>query len=128
MLQKGSTPGSQGLLDLIEGNHPVLYADPINQDTVYVHHAFGVHALQFESLLRSLAIALRDDTSDKGGTPLEESLQKAKGTDVHPLLSTLDVQSRYVHARLRVYTFSSSGQVFEPNHRRSSAKRRLSNI
>ncbi|KAI0729377.1 hypothetical protein C8Q72DRAFT_778331 [Fomitopsis betulina] len=94
MLQKGSTPGSQGLLDLIEGNHPVLYADPINQDTVYVHHAFGVHALQFESLLRSLAIALRDDTSDKGGTPLEESLQKAKGTDVHPLLSTLDVQSR----------------------------------
>ena len=94
MLQKGSGSESQGLLNLVEGNHPVLYADPINQDTVYVHHAFGIHALQIESLLRSLAIALRDDSSDKGGTPLDESLQKTKGTDVQPLLSTFDVQSR----------------------------------
>ncbi|KZT65994.1 hypothetical protein DAEQUDRAFT_730757 [Daedalea quercina L-15889] len=93
-LQQVSALASQRLLDLIDGNHPVLYPDPISQDTVYVHHAFGIHALQFESLLRSLALALRDDSSDKGGGSLDTSLQACKGTEVQPLISTFDIESR----------------------------------
>ncbi|KAH9843921.1 uncharacterized protein C8Q71DRAFT_826054 [Rhodofomes roseus] len=93
-LQKISASTSQRLVDLVEGNHPVLYPDPINQDTVYVYHAFGIHALQFESMLRSLALALRDDSSDKDGSSLDTSLQVCKGTEVHPIISTFDIESR----------------------------------
>jgi len=93
-LQKVAASASHRLLDLIEGNHPVLYLDPINQDTVYVYHAFGIHALQFESLLRSLALALRDDSSESGGSSLDTSLQTCKGTEVRPIISTFDIESR----------------------------------
>ncbi|EIM88529.1 uncharacterized protein STEHIDRAFT_77614 [Stereum hirsutum FP-91666 SS1] len=79
------------LLDLLAGNQPVLHADPIHDDTVYVYHAFGVHALYLDKLLRSLAAALHGDPTDKA---LLSSLEESEQTDVRPVVSTFSVERR----------------------------------
>ncbi|KAF8558849.1 hypothetical protein OG21DRAFT_1474674 [Imleria badia] len=88
------TPSSSAnsLLDLIQGNHPVILPDPIHDDTVYIYHAFGVHSLEFGDLLRNLATALRADDDD--GTTLSTMLENPVGTHVSPILSTFSVQRR----------------------------------
>ena len=53
-------------LDLLRGNHPVLCRDPINDETIYIYNAFGVHAIQLGAFLHKLALALRDDISNDG--------------------------------------------------------------
>lgn len=88
------TPSSSAnsLLDLLQGNHPVIHPDPIHDDTVYIYHAFGVHSLEFGDLLRSLATALRADDDD--GTALSALLENPVGAHVSPILSTFSIQRR----------------------------------
>ncbi|KAA1466240.1 hypothetical protein DENSPDRAFT_811047 [Dentipellis sp. KUC8613] len=77
------------LLDLLQANHPVFHADPIYDDTVYVYHAFGVHVLRLEVVLRSLGAALRaEDGMDKA------LLNNPVHTDVQPVLSTFSIERK----------------------------------
>ncbi|KAI0750939.1 hypothetical protein C8Q80DRAFT_1335569 [Daedaleopsis nitida] len=86
---------SPSLLDLVKGNHPVFQLDPIHDDALYVYHAFGVHALHLGSLLKGLAILLRDgNESDNNGSGLEASLETVKNTEVHPILLTFSVEQQ----------------------------------
>ncbi|KAI0775977.1 hypothetical protein BD413DRAFT_649007 [Trametes elegans] len=96
-LKKASTSQrGQSLLDLVQGNHPVFFNDPIHYDTIYVYHAFGVHVLQLEPLLRSLAIALREanDESRSEAGSLDATLEKVAQTDVQPILLTFSVEQQ----------------------------------
>ncbi len=86
----------QSLLDLVQGNHPVFHLDPIHDDTVYVYHAFGVHALHLGALLKGLAIVLRDDSEAASSSHLEASLETVKNTDVQPVLLTFSVEQQSV--------------------------------
>ena len=81
-------------LDLLQANHPVFLQDPIHDETVYIYHAFGVHALQLGRLLQNLANALRDDVSNDDGRSLAISLENAGATLVQPILTTFSVESR----------------------------------
>ncbi|KAF9247172.1 hypothetical protein BU15DRAFT_84718 [Melanogaster broomeanus] len=85
-----SSSSADTLLELLQANHPVLLADPIHDDTIYVYHAFGVHALEFGDLLQSLATALRAD--DEEGAALTKTLEKSTGTHVAPILNTFSFQ------------------------------------
>ena len=82
-------------LDLLQGNHPVFLQDPIHDDTIYVYHAFGVHALNIGPVLQSLTMALRAD-DDPDGNALETTLQESAGTSVHPILTTFSVERKSV--------------------------------
>ncbi|EIW61231.1 uncharacterized protein TRAVEDRAFT_56601 [Trametes versicolor FP-101664 SS1] len=86
----------QSLLELVQGNHPVFLADPIHDDTIYVYHAFGVHVLQLEPLLKGLAIALRDtnDEANSDAGSLEATLDKVAQADVLPILLTFSVEQQ----------------------------------
>lgn len=85
---------TDGCLDLLQANHPVLLLDPIYDDILYVYHAFGVHALHIGSVLRHLGIALREADDDAA---LSEALQNPVETFVQPLLTTFSVERRYVY-------------------------------
>ncbi|KAH9899737.1 hypothetical protein C8Q73DRAFT_639428 [Cubamyces lactineus] len=95
---KGATTSQQGksLLDLVQGNHPVFLKDPIHEDTIYIYHAFGVHVLQLEPLLKGLAVALRNanDDSASSSSSLEATLTKVAQTDVQPILLTFSVEQQ----------------------------------
>lgn len=92
-LSKASTP-----LQLLQGNHPVLHADPIHEDVVYVYHAFGVHALNLGPLLHSLGETLRTDLElDTDDSALVDALQEAQGTSVQAIVTTFSVERRSVH-------------------------------
>ncbi|KAI0375777.1 hypothetical protein BV20DRAFT_16076 [Pilatotrama ljubarskyi] len=95
-LKNASALRSNSLLDLVQGNHPVFLGDPIHDDTIYVYHAFGVHVLQLEPLLKGLAIALREanDETGSGAGSLEASLEKVAQTDVQPILLTFSVEQQ----------------------------------
>lgn len=82
------------LLDLLQANFPVLLRDPIQDDTVYVYHAFGAHVLQLGGLLQNLANALRDDTSNDGEDVLGAALEKAGATTVFPVGTTLSAAKK----------------------------------
>lgn len=82
----------QRILDLLQGNHPVFLQDPIHDETVYVYHAFGVHAIHLGPLLQNLASALRDDVSTDGGETLAGALDKVGGAAVLPILVTYSVE------------------------------------
>lgn len=100
------------LLDLLAGNQPVLHADPIHDDTVYVYHAFGVHALYLDKLLRSLAAALHGDPTDKA---LLSSLEESEQTDVRPVVSTFSVERRYEIFYSHNFTYLTRlVQIIEP--------------
>ena len=96
LTKASETPGTASLLDLVQGNHPVFYLDPIYNDTIYVSHAFGVHALYLEPLLRSLAAILREGSEVDGGSAEPTSLEGAKHTDVQPVLLTFSVEQQCV--------------------------------
>ncbi|PBL02649.1 hypothetical protein ARMGADRAFT_1050264 [Armillaria gallica] len=84
---------SPELLDLLQGNHPVFVVDPIHDDTIYVYHAFGVHALHLEPVLQSLTSALRANDDEVDAT-LTEALQQSTVTNVQPILSTFSVEKK----------------------------------
>lgn len=84
--------GDPPILDLLKGNHPVFLQDPIHDETIYVYHAFGVHALELGPLLQNLANALRDDISNDGNETLSGALEKAGGAGVLPILNTFSVE------------------------------------
>ncbi|KAH7887865.1 hypothetical protein F5I97DRAFT_1863655 [Phlebopus sp. FC_14] len=92
MLKRSTSSSGDSLLELLQVNHPVLLTDPIHDDTVYVYHAFGVHALEFGALLVCLATALRAD--DEDGSTLKQALEKSTGTHVIPILDTFSFQRR----------------------------------
>lgn len=87
------------IFDLFQGNHPVFLTDPIHDDTIYVYHAFGVHALNLGPVLQSLAFALRTDDSD-AGTSLDATLRESAGTAVQPILSTFSIERKFVQSHL----------------------------
>lgn len=80
-------------LDLLQANHPVLLLDPIHDDTLYVYHAFGVHALQIGPVLQHLAVALRGEEDD---AVLDDALRTPVETLVRPLLTTFSVERKCV--------------------------------
>ena len=78
------------LLSLIQANRLLFHPDPIHDDTVYVYHSFGVHVLNFNSVLQNLAIALKEEA--EGG--LDEAVQKSGNTSVQAILDTFSVEKR----------------------------------
>ncbi|EIN10572.1 hypothetical protein PUNSTDRAFT_100184 [Punctularia strigosozonata HHB-11173 SS5] len=105
-------------LDLVSGNHPVLYPDPMHEDTIYVYHAFGVHSLDLGPVLTSLEAAVRDDGSDTGN-----ALECSRGTDVRPVVSTFSVERKSsnpvtavaipndVYMTYSIFVLTSAGRV-----------------
>ena len=83
------------MLELLQGSHPAFLRDPIQDETVYVYHGFGVHALHLGALLQNLTAALRDDTSNDGDDGrLQQALEAASNTLVQPMLVTFSVERR----------------------------------
>ncbi|KAN0132495.1 hypothetical protein V8E53_009511 [Lactarius tabidus] len=80
-------------LDLLQGNSPVFLADPIHEDTVYVYHAFGVHAIHLDKMLRSLSSALHSVT---GGAEdaLLTALRSPVTAEVQPIVTTFSVERK----------------------------------
>jgi nucleoporin NUP82 len=79
-------------LELIRGNYPVIYPDPIHDNTVYVYHAFGVHSINLEQILSSLAEMIRLD--DGTGTLLLKALEQPVHAYVQPIVTTFSVEQR----------------------------------
>lgn len=91
------TPSGAPMLDLLQGNFPAFLVDSVHDDTVYVYHAFGVHALDLGPILRSLASALGAD--DEGAdVQLDSAIRAAAQSAVSPMLSTFSIERRYVPA------------------------------
>ncbi|PPQ66758.1 hypothetical protein CVT24_008715 [Panaeolus cyanescens] len=87
-----SDPGSTPLLELLRANHPVLSFDPLHDETVYVYHAFGVHALDIGPVLAGLTMALRKEDDE---TLLKKNLEENSAlTNVQPILNTFSAQRR----------------------------------
>lgn len=84
--------GEPSPLLLLRSNHPVFLIDPIHDDTVYIYHAFGVHALSLASVLEPLANALRTDEDNDAA--LTKALNAAAETTVKPILSTFSVERK----------------------------------
>ena len=80
------------LLDLLSNNHPTFLLDPLHDDTVYVYHDFGVHALDVAPVLQSLTSALRTDDEDE--SVLKEGLQQSVMSSVQPILNTFSAERR----------------------------------
>ena len=95
-LSKLSSSTNEPILDLLQGNYPVFLQDPVHDETVYVYHGFGVHALQLGQLLLNLTNALRDDVSNDGGESLAGALENAGSTAVQPILTTFSASKQYV--------------------------------
>ncbi|KAI0053097.1 hypothetical protein FA95DRAFT_1552989 [Auriscalpium vulgare] len=85
-----STP-HPSLLELLQGNYPVILGDPIHDDTVYVYHAFGVHVLHLDRMLRSLGNALK---ADSRGNSLANFFAEPALTDVRPIVSTFSIERK----------------------------------
>jgi nucleoporin NUP82 len=94
-------PRRPPVLDLLQGNYPSLLVDPIRDDTVYVYHAFGVHALHLGSMFQSLYMALREDEHRNS---LDAALANSCGTDVQPILDTFSVTRRSLSDLPRDYS------------------------
>ncbi|KAI0068934.1 hypothetical protein BV25DRAFT_1817857 [Artomyces pyxidatus] len=88
-----STPNPP-LVDLLEGNHPVLLGDPIHDATVYVSHAFGVHVLHLDKMMHSLAEALRADQDSNDSGSLSAVLAKPVHTEVLPIVTTFSIERK----------------------------------
>ena len=99
-LKKTSSQPGQSRLDLVQGNPPSFLLDPIHDDNLYVHHAFGIHALNVGALLKSLAGVLRDsnDSEANSSSGMEAGLESVKSTDVQPVLSTFSTEHKFVHS------------------------------
>lgn len=82
-----STLGSRSTLDLLQGNYPICLVDPIHSDTIYIYHAFGVHALHLRPVLQGLFSALHSDAAS-------DSSDISTATAVQPILSTFSVERR----------------------------------
>jgi nucleoporin NUP82 len=80
-------------LDLLQGNYPVFLPDPIHGDTVYVYHAFGVHAIHLYKMLRALSSALH---SISNGTEdaLLTTLRNPVSAEVQPIVTTFSVERK----------------------------------
>ncbi|KAI0306969.1 hypothetical protein B0F90DRAFT_1807692 [Multifurca ochricompacta] len=79
-------------LDLLQGNSPIFLADPIHQDTVYVYHGFGVHAIHFHSLLRTLSSALYSVSGAEDA--LLAALRNPVSAEVQPIVTTFSVERK----------------------------------
>jgi len=80
--------------DLLSGNHPVLFADTGRDNTIYIYHAFGVHALYVGDVLRSIVDALSADEEDESSSALHGALSKSTESTVFNLLSTFSAERR----------------------------------
>ncbi|THH33582.1 hypothetical protein EUX98_g536 [Antrodiella citrinella] len=95
MLRKASSSSGPQAINLLQGSHPVFFRDPIQDETIYIYHAFGVHALHLAPLLQTLTAALRDDNSNEGDDEqLRIALERASSTLVQPMLTTYSVERR----------------------------------
>ncbi|KAG2013406.1 hypothetical protein CC2G_010323 [Coprinopsis cinerea AmutBmut pab1-1] len=91
--QLSTNPNGPPLLDLLRGNHAVLFPDPIHDNVVYIYHAFGVHTLNISPVLENLAHALRID-DDAAESSLKSTLEQAAQTIVQPILATFSIDRR----------------------------------
>lgn len=78
------------LLALLHLNHPVFASDPIYNDTVYLYHAFGVHALDMSRWLQPLAGSLHHDV----GEQVHILVKEAAGTEVTSIMDTFSPELR----------------------------------
>lgn len=76
---------------LLQANHVAFLADPIHDDIVYVYHGFGVHVLNFNSVLQNFAVALKEEEDGS----LDEAIQNTGSTLVQAILSTYSIEKRY---------------------------------
>jgi nucleoporin NUP82 len=76
-------------VDLAEINHPVLMADPVHDEAVYIYHAFGAHSLDLTDMLMDLAKASTQESATSA-----TSLRNARGTIVRALAEPLTPQSK----------------------------------
>ncbi|VDB86566.1 unnamed protein product [Peniophora sp. CBMAI 1063] len=84
-------------VELLEANHPIIFPDPIHDDTVYIYHAFGTHSLNFDPILK-IGDALRGDDD----ASLIETLERRPSTDVKHIVSTFSVERIASHPVLAV--------------------------
>ena len=90
-LLSATTSVSGRCSDLLQANHPVFFADPIHEDTLYVYHAFGVHMLQLGPVLDHLAGAIKEEEND---VALERAMNVPAETHVRSLLTTFSVERK----------------------------------
>lgn len=94
LLKTNSGPNER-LLDLLRANFPMFYRDPVHSDIVYIYHAFGVHSLDFSSLVEPLADALQHAGEEDGGeSSLANAVEASKGTAVQRLVSTFSTHQK----------------------------------
>jgi nucleoporin NUP82 len=97
-LLKGASSGpNEPLLDLLQANYPVFVSDPVHPDTIYLYHAFGVHALDLAPALEPLAEALRSAGEDNIGERLIHTALEGKHTlGVQSIVSTFSSYQKLV--------------------------------
>lgn len=87
---RGQAGSNESTLDILLHNYPAFYTNPIDNDTIYVYHAFGVHALDIGPILQTLSVAIKQEDE----RILQTSLQKPANSSVRAILSTFSVESR----------------------------------
>jgi nucleoporin NUP82 len=80
-------------LDLVRGNSPVFLPDPIHGNTVYVYHAFGVHAIHLHRMLRTFSSALHS-ISGRAEDALLTALRNPTSAEVQHIVSTFSVERK----------------------------------
>ncbi|KAI0265178.1 hypothetical protein BC834DRAFT_880424 [Gloeopeniophorella convolvens] len=78
-------------LNLLQANYPTFLADPIHDDTVYVYHGFGVHAVHLREMLRNLGDAVRSEGTDNA---LISALRNPVSADVQHIVTTFSVEKK----------------------------------
>ncbi|KAH9973089.1 hypothetical protein BGW80DRAFT_1437399 [Lactifluus volemus] len=73
-------------LELVRGNSPVFLPDPIHGNTVYVYHAFGVHAIHLHRMLRAFSRRVED--------ALLTVLRNPTSAEVQQIVSTFSVERK----------------------------------
>ncbi|KAF9263555.1 hypothetical protein L218DRAFT_901764 [Marasmius fiardii PR-910] len=80
-----SSKPNQSALELLQGNQPIIIPDPVHSDTLYVYHAFGVHALNLQPVLENLLPAEEDSN---------QNIRLSAKTVIQPVLSTFSVERK----------------------------------
>ncbi|KAF5370096.1 hypothetical protein D9758_001201 [Tetrapyrgos nigripes] len=83
-----SVLGSNSSQELLQGNYPVCLPDPIHTDTIYVYHAFGVHALHLRPVLQNIIAMLHSEDDSTSSSAITTN------TVIQPILSTFSVQRK----------------------------------
>lgn len=83
-----STP-APAILEALVQNEPSFFVDPLYDDTVYVHHALGVHCLMLRKWIDPLVEALRVKDDVKRETEVNRFLGRELQTEVVCVVDTV---------------------------------------